>query len=408
MLTLDSQSASELPLPVQTKLSTAVAHVIKRIDDEDYGFVNILEDHDYVQTCLQMCASLDWADTMVVVGIGGSDLGGRALQNALQAVEPTKRVIFFGESTDPVELDKLLQDIELPETVFNIVSKSGKTVETMSQYLYLRSLYDTNSNWTKHFVFTTDPREGLLRAEAQTHGVLSLDIPTDVGGRFSVLTTVGILPAAMMGVDVEELLDGAKRMLNSFKSHPESSLPFVIAGQQYAMYESGIKTAVMMPYSSRLNEFARWYRQLWAESLGKDSRGILPIQSHGPADQHSQLQFYVQGPLVSSFILLGIKNHPSMHTITNVDISEFKYLEGKNFGEIINAEWDATAKTLRHAGRHCINIQLDELNAQTLGELFMAFEIAVVILGELLSINPFNQPGVEESKRLIREILENK
>lgn len=370
-------------------------------------FVKILQDStSLVSEAERMLESVSWAEYLVTVGIGGSDLGGRAIQMALDHGRSDMEVIFFGESTDPAALDDLLSRIDLESTVFNFVSKSGGTVETMAQYFYLTQLLrDHTDDWKKHVVVTTDPTEGLLRKEVNEHNLQNLVIPTDLGGRFSVLSQVGIFSAAAMGVDVRELMFGAQRVQQETTDLRLKSVAAEIALWQYNLYEKGIEAAVMWTYGHRLSEFGRWWRQLWAESLGKQNLGILPIAARGPADQHSQLQYYTQGRLQTGFTFLTLEESPSQHIIEKVSIPEFDYLRGEDFAHILKVEADATAQSLVEAGKHVQKLTLSHLDAEGLGELFMTYELAVVILGKLFEINPFDQPGVEDSKRKIKESL---
>jgi glucose-6-phosphate isomerase len=386
--------------------SKALDKVLKHIEEHKYGFVNMVSVEDYITECETILDQIHWADTLVVVGIGGSDLGGRAIQNALQPIDPQMRVIFFGDTTDPTEFDTLLREIELPTTVINIVSKSGQTVETMAQYLYFQNLYQArHSDWTKHFVFTTDPKSGLLRQEADKYGIQTLTIPEDVGGRFSVLSPVGLFPALAMGIDIEELLEGANVAVEETVKFGPESVAFQLAWNQYLFFNQEIYSVVCMPYSARLNEFARWFRQLWAESLGKDEVGVMPIQAYGPADQHSQLQFYTQGAFLASILFIRVSDHRSSHIIENVEIPELSFLAGKDFADIINVEQSAVVQSLTNAGRPSSTLEIDQVDADTLGEMFMTFELAVTFLAELLQINAFDQPGVEDSKHIIHQML---
>lgn len=393
------------------KLAPVVEKVVQQIQDKEFGFVNMLGDSQIISSCEAVIDKIAWAETLVVVGIGGSDLGGRTIQNALgehsKGNNTGMKVIFFGESTDPTELDRLLSDLNLETTVFNIVSKSGSTIETLAQYFYFKQLYKQKGveKWQGHFIFTTDPEGGVLNEEADEYGVMKLEIPADVGGRFSVLSAVGILPTLAMGLDPEQLWAGAKSQLDDFTLRTTTSLPAEIAFSQLAFFAQAIPTVVMMPYSARLQEFGRWFRQLWAESLGKEGTGILPIQARGPADQHSQLQFYTQGNLLSSFLFLRVQDPGASHIIKDVSSEKYKFLKGTDFAQIIQAEQSATAQALQKAGRPSATIEIAKLDEFNLGELFMCFQLAVVILGEAIGIDPFDQPGVEESKKLIRQLL---
>jgi glucose-6-phosphate isomerase len=384
---------------VQDKVNSARNKINSQVLDKKYGFLQILDDQRMVSEVEEVYEKLSWAKTLVVVGIGGSDLGGRAIKNALDNGTEMD-VLFHGESTDPVAIKDLLEKIELKETVFNIVSKSGGTLETLSAYVFLKNMVkQAGLEWQNHFVFTTSAESGVLKDEADQHGVKTLAVPENVGGRFSVLSAVGLLPARCMGVEIKEMLDGARAMMGNYDQ------VFELAKAQFELYSQDVKLAVLMPYSTQLKEFARWYRQLWAESLGKDDQGIMPIQAFGPADQHSQVQFYNQGSKLQSVWFLKVNNRKVDYVLSGVDVEAAKYLEGKSFHEIINLEAEASAEAMTKHGRPNAMIEIDKVSAFSLGQLFMLFELGVVYLAEMLGVDPFNQPGVEEGKKIMNAQL---
>ncbi len=402
MIRLHINNASEKIDSIDNKVLDAV---LAKLESGEYDFVNILSQSEIVKSTAQVAQDIaEWADTLVVVGIGGSDLGGRAIQQALDEFDSRVEVIFVGDTTDPVVLDALVDELDIEKTVFNVVSKSGTTTEIMAYYLYFKELVQSkvNQKWARHFVFTTDKESGLLKQEADKHQVNTLEIQQGVGGRFSVLTPVGLLPAAAMELDLKKLIQGARDVVEEFTQMTYDSISYNLAAYQFAHQQDAnnpLNISVMMPYSTRLNEFARWYRQLWAESLGKDGKGIMPIQAFGPADQHSQLQFYTQGLPLATYIFLKVKDHQSSHIIKNVDIEELKYLEGVDFHDLINIEYEATQTSLTNQERPNLTLELDKVNEYAMGQLFMLFELGVVILAEMLEVNAFDQPGVEESKQ---------
>ncbi|MEO8581088.1 MAG: hypothetical protein ABI425_00750 [Patescibacteria group bacterium] len=384
------------------KVEGALTRVDKKVENKEYGFINILSDKKMLKQMETVFHSIRFAKTLVVVGIGGSDLGGRAVQQALEMDRPAMDVFFHGDSTDPVAITRLLRQIDLDETVFCIISKSGETIETISQYVLFKAIMKQQTDeWANHFVFITDAKKGILREEAVEHDILTLPIPDDVGGRFSVQTTVGLFPSLAMSVDVEQLLKGAESVIKEYRQIAKD-----IAMDQFLLYSQGIKVNILMPYSVQLEEFARWYRQLWAESLGKlGDKGILPIQARGPADQHSQVQFYTQGTLLHSLLFLRLEKREDDYTLDEVDIPAVSYLKGLSYHKIINVEQEATALALKKLGRPSATLSLDTLDAFGLGQLFMVFELAVVYLAEMLEVNAFDQPGVEEGKVMMYALL---
>ncbi|MCA9379391.1 hypothetical protein KC640_03095 [Candidatus Dojkabacteria bacterium] len=387
--------------------SEVLPQVISQLNTGKYGFANHVREPKFISQINEVLDQISWAKNLVVVGIGGSDLGGRTIQNALDVGQGKFNVVFTGDTTDPTEFDWLFAKVKLPSSVFNIVSKSGGTMETMAYYAYLKQECQKRfkKNWQKHFVFTTDDDSGALFAEAEREGITTLQIPDDVGGRFSVLTPVGLLPAAAMGADLQAMLSGAAAGIDSLVDAGEASIAFRIAREQYLLYTQGLKISVLMPYSSRLIEFARWQRQLWAESLGKEGKGILPIAAKGPADQHSQLQYYTQGTTFGNFYLLKVVDHQSDRKIEKLELLDNEYLSGKNFAELINTEVEATYESLLNAGRPAAILELDKVDEWQLGFLFMTYMLAVTFLGEFLQINAFDQPGVEDSKHIMYHLL---
>lgn len=391
-----------------TTLSTHADHiqsVFSRIDQElsttPPAFLSVLQAERLLKEVHDVYASLRWAKTLVVIGIGGSDLGGRTIQQAFDEGLGGMDVIFHGDSTDPVAIDRLLKIIDLDDTVFVIVSKSGGTLETMTQYLYFQDIMRRQTDeWAEHFVCVTDPQDGILRKEAQKHGMLTLEIPADLGGRFSVLSSVGLFPAAAMGVDIAQMISGGKSAAAQHKDIAKE-----IARSQFLLHKQGISVSICMAYAIQLQEFTRWYRQLWAESLGKDGTGVLPVAAWGPADQHSQLQFYTQGQLLHSVLFLTVEERESDHVLENIGMDEFAHLNGRTFGELLAIEHQATAAALTDLGRPHSTLSLQKLDAHTLGELFVVFEMAVVYLAGLLGVNPYDQPGVESTKQHMTRLL---
>ncbi|PIR59154.1 MAG: hypothetical protein COU69_02090 [Candidatus Pacebacteria bacterium CG10_big_fil_rev_8_21_14_0_10_56_10] len=391
----------------QANVESAIASVEQQLGQGRYGFVEVVTQPDeFLKQVREVFARLEWARTLVVVGIGGSDLGGRAVQQALQSDQPPLEVVFHGDSTDPEQIRRLKRRIDLSSTVFNIVSKSGQTVETISQYVLFKELLRqeeaTAQNWQKHFVFTTDRQKGILRDEADREKIATLPIPDNVGGRFSVQTPVGLFPAVAMGVDIEQLVTGQREFALDSQSR---ALSQQLAAGQYRLYAQGTKLTVLMAYSIQLEEFARWFRQLWAESLGKDGKGILPIKAYGPADQHSQAQFYNQGEPLQSVLFVRLEQRRQDYRLGSVGIPELEYLAGHSFHQIINIEQEASALSLKKAGRPTATLSIDSLDAYSLGQLFMFFELAVVYLAEMIGVNAFDQPGVEESKQMMYALL---
>ena len=291
--------------------------ISSQFQQDFYPFITMLAEESIISECRRVFSSISWAKQLVVLGIGGSDLGGRMLQQALQTHNPPMAVLFAGDTTDPEEYHQLLKQINFKECVVNVISKSGSTTETAVGYLYLKELFkkELGDKWTKHFIFTTDTKEGILRLEADSHHITTLPVPEGVGGRYSVFSAVGLFPALAMGIDIEKLSKGAREFSQKLNNMPvEENMAWQLALSQYLFQtQKGVNTVVLMPYIWRMELFAVWFRQLWAESLGKNGKGILPIKAMGPTDQHSQVQFYNEGMWLSTFILYHRQKLPARH-----------------------------------------------------------------------------------------------
>ena len=360
------------------------------------------------------------ADTLVVLGIGGSALGPIATQTALQhpfynnLPRELRRgpCLFVPDNADPELNAGLLDVLDLERTVFNVITKSGTTAETMAAFLYFREALAKRVGVDRlrdHLVLTTDPKKGALRQIVEREGYPSLPLPSNVGGRFSELTAVGLFPAAVTGVDIGELLAGAafadKR---SQERDPRKNPAVMNAVIQFLLDKKGKNMVVMMPYAQRLKDVADWFRQLWAESLGKrvDRAGNVvyvgptPVKALGVTDQHSQVQLYAEGPFDKVFNFLFVDDYTTNAPLTNPypDVDELAYLDGASFEQLIKAEAEATQLALAEAGRPNVAHHFPVVNAFTLGQFYYLMEMQTAIAGELYNINAFDQPGVEGGK----------
>ena len=362
----------------------------------------------------------------VVLGIGGSALGPIMAFNALchlhyNDLPRSKRKgpkFYVEDNVDPVRMRDLLDVIEPEKTCFNVISKSGATSETMTQYLIILDLLTkAGVNVKDNVIFTTDEKKGnLKKISDELGGIKSYVLPDGVGGRFSQLCPVGLLPAAVLGIDINGLLAGAAYMDGlCSRSAPSKNPALMSAVLQIAAMEDGKNIGVMMPYSDNLKFLADWYCQLWAESLGKNETldgkpcnvGQTPVKSLGVTDQHSQVQLYAEGPYDKVVTFLSIDKYgcemPIPHGCEN--IPDVAFLGGHTMEELIKAENDATAYALTKAGRMNYTIYLPELNAFTLGQVLFLFEMQTAYAGAMLNINTFNQPGVEEGKKATFALL---
>jgi glucose-6-phosphate isomerase len=362
-------------------------------------------------------------EDFVVLGIGGSALGGIALLRALahphhNLLPEAKRKgvprVFFADNIDPEGFSALLDIINLEKTVFNVISKSGGTAETMSQFLTVRDRLIKKLGRKKHaahIIATTDPEHGHLKALAGEQGYETLSIHPGVGGRFSVLSPVGLLPAAVAGIDIAELLAGARNADRACKKQSLWKNPAALnAALQVLAYTVKKKPiSVMMAYSDALRDVADWYRQLWAESLGKRLNvngqvvhmGPTPVKALGATDQHSQLQLYMEGPFdkVITFLTVG-KFRKTVRIPAGFNhMDGVSYLGGHTLNDLMQAEEHATELALTKARRIHTAIRLPEVNPFTVGQLLFLLEVQTLYAGGFLKINPLDQPGVEAGKQ---------
>jgi glucose-6-phosphate isomerase len=362
---------------------------------------------------------------LVVLGIGGSALGGITLHNALHPpfynlLSPREREdyprIFFAENIDPDGFKGLLDLLDMKKTLFNVISKSGETAETMAQFLIVRELLVKKvgtKKYKEHLVITTDAESGWLRQICSSEGLADFTVPRGVGGRFSVLSPVGLLPAVLTGIDCEGLLSGARFMDKLCKRDAVGKNPAAMLATALYLLDTkrGKRMVVMMPYCDALKDLAYWFRQLWAESLGKRKEvGPTPINALGVTDQHSQLQLYMEGPLDKVIIFIAVKQFHDTLPIPKAyqALEGIKYLGSHTLNELIDAERMATEYTLVKNKRANCTITLPELNAFTLGQLLYLLEVATVFAGSFYQVNPFDQPGVEEGKKLTYGIMGRK
>jgi len=353
------------------------------------------------------------ADYFLLLGIGGSALGPMAMLEALKPFYNLKNSpkIFIYDNVDPATLTSILSIIDLKKTIVNVVTKSGSTVETMSSFLILMNALKKvhKDKFSKWIIATTDPEKGILRETALKEGFKTLPIHPDVGGRFSVLSPVGLLLAAVSGINIKGLLKGAKDMLRSCTEEDIWRNPAYIYGAlMYLMKQKKKNISVLMPYSDRLKAFSEWYCQLWAESLGKDNLGQTPYPSTGTTDQHSQLQLWMEGPEDKVVTFIGVEDYGTDIPIPDEGIEPLSYLKNHTLSELIKAEQEATELALVKVGRPNMRLNVPMIDGYYMGQLFLFFELATAVTGMLYEINPFNQPGVEESKNFTYGIMGRK
>ena len=401
-------------------LDNFVEDLLGKKDDPDemLGWIDLPNGNDEVERILEYAQNIDSKYTdLAVLGIGGSSLGGITVIGALQ--HPYRNLqkngdglrVHFVDNVDPDAVHGLLEVLNPETTLVNVISKSGTTAETMAAYLAFKAwLKDgVGESYKDQIIATTDPETGILRPLAEREGYTTFVVPPSVGGRFSVLSAVGLLPIALAGLDVRGLLAGAAEA-NDLISKPIQDNPIKQAAIiQYLAYRRGKPISVLMPYSSRLRYLSDWFVQLWAESLGKSEdrngslvhEGSTPLGALGATDQHSKVQLFNEGPNNKLFAFIRIQNFDETQTIPDAEpeLEELGYLANKTFNELINAEQAATAHAILDHGRPNYTLSLEKLDAHHLGLLLQFLEWQTALLGELTFINTYNQPGVELGKK---------
>jgi len=389
------------------------------------GFLGLPYASEMVERVVELADGFgQWFEDVVVLGIGGSSLGTICLEEAILGPGWNHRSeeerdhfprLHIVDNPDPVTLAALLDRLDPARTMFNVVSKSGATAETMAQYLVARGWIEASVGSDKargHFLFTTDPVSGALRQIGDAEDIPTLSVPPNVGGRFSVLSPVGLLPAAVCGIDPDALLAGAADMaercrLVSLTENPAGMLAVLL---HHADTVQGRPIHVLMPYADRLRSFALWFQQLWAESLGKAvnregeacESGPTPLASIGATDQHSLMQLFIEGPRDKVVIFVGLDDAGMSMEIPDrhPGIPSIAYLGGHTLEELLDTERAASAEALRLRGRPNATIRLPRIDEEAMGQLFMLFQMATVYAGALYGVDPLDQPGVELGKRL--------
>ncbi|MBN1810033.1 MAG: glucose-6-phosphate isomerase [Planctomycetes bacterium] len=403
------------------QLDRARNELMERHGKGDLEWMGLPNTEEYVEQAEEVWNGCrEGVENLVVLGIGGSALGNTALQTALRPpfwnmLPDGKRTgarLFVMDNVDPERLETLLGIVDAEKTVFNVITKSGSTAETAAQFLCVlgKVKEKLGEDWKKRFIFTTDPAKGAMRKLVQDCGLMSLPVPAGVGGRFSVLSPVGLLSTVATGADARALLKGAREMYMHFRSSTaERNVPLLLSGLLYlADTTRGQKIHVMMPYSDRLRDMADWFRQIWAESLGKAvdrngkklNSGPTPVKALGTTDQHSQVQLYIEGPFDKVVIMVEVEEESSGLAMGSqlIDSTAFTYLEGRRLAELFKAELIGTKVALTNAGRPNMTLTLPRVDEEAAGEFMFAWELATAVAGELYCIDAFDQPGVEGGK----------
>ncbi|MEF8783550.1 MAG: glucose-6-phosphate isomerase [Haloarculaceae archaeon] len=370
--------------------------------DDEFGYaaLNLPErtDAGAIESAVEPVAD---SEAVLTVGIGGSALGAATISAALG---PSEVDHFVLDNVDPEHATELLGDLPLAGTAVNVVSRSGTTAETLSNFLVVREAMESAGvDWADRTVVTTG-ESGPLRDLADSHDVPVLDVPVGVPGRFSALSAVGLVPAAIRGHDIEAVLDGGREAMGSLSGSLYDCPAYAYGAVAYGLDARGAAVNAVMPYAERLEPFAEWFAQLWAESLGKDGLGQTPARALGATDQHSQLQLYRAGPR-DKLVTLVRPQKRADRPIPGTDLADLAYLGGNGLGDLLDAEFEATEASLAAASRPNIRVEMDRLDARGIGDLLYSMEAACILAGELSGVETFTQPAVEWGKRAARGLL---
>jgi glucose-6-phosphate isomerase len=417
-------------------LAPRVTDALDRIHTNPPGFIKMLDIFEDVEELCNAKSFLEQFDNFVVLGIGGSALGNTAIHRSLKPFhwETLSREerkgcckVFVWDNVDPDFLHDQMQlagfdvpGVNASKSCFNIISKSGSTAESMAMYLLVRDMLEKQGlDPKKHIIFTTDPEKGILREIARKEGFKSFSIPQDVGGRFSVLSSVGLLSALAAGIDIKTIRYEAKKTADRLlTTRVTGNAAAKIALHHLISYNKGIPISVMFAYSNALYHWADWYRQLWAESLGKRINrhgqevfvGPTPIKALGVTDQHSQVQLYNEGKndKIITFLCVESFRHtvsiPSLHE----EIEGLRYLGNQTFNDLINLEQKGTEFALKKHDRPSMRVTFPKIDEAHIGEFIITYEIATALFAYVMEIDPFNQPGVELGKEATYALMGRK
>ncbi|MFT5660618.1 MAG: glucose-6-phosphate isomerase [Sulfurimonas sp.] len=347
---------------------------------------------------------------IVVIGIGGSTLGTYAIYKFLKHSKNLDKQLFFLETTDPIDIKSKIENIDLEDTLFIVISKSGTTIETVSIFKYINSLVTCNKNNT---VVITE-HDSKLSTYAKTNEMKTFEIPKNVGGRFSVFSAVGLLPLAVVGIDIDELLGGARDIYDSFFNNKEAYHRLMKKARFFTEYKNSFNINVIFSYSSRLEGFNKWYIQLWGESLGKvdinsTRQGLTPIGIIGPIDQHSFLQLIVEGKRDKTVTVIKVEDFDNDLKIPSIKLDgleELDYIDGIEFSSLINKQADATIESINNLNDiPCDVMTIDGVSERSIAGLMYEYEILTSLCAKFMYINAYDQPGVESGKIILKDKL---
>ncbi|MFB6187116.1 MAG: glucose-6-phosphate isomerase [Halobacteriaceae archaeon] len=402
LLNATNPSLSEEDLTTLDRhITTAHERIVKGMETDEYGYAALdLPDAVNTNEINSVVNELPDPETVLVIGIGGSALGAATLTEGLE----TETDVIVLDNIDPEYFNDLLETVSLRHTVVNVVSRSGTTTETLANFLSVRAAMENeNIDWTDRTVITTG-ETGPLADIAEQYNVPTLDVPPKTPGRFSVISTVGLTPAALAGIDIEAIITGAKYERAELTGSLYDCPGYAYGAIAYGLDNRGATMNAFMPYADYLERSAEWFAQLWAESLGKDQSGQTPLRALGVTDQHSQLQLYRDGPRNKMVTFCRLRNTEEK-TIPTFDIENIDYLENCSLNELRDAQLQATEASLVEADVPNVRLELEKRSPAELGKLLYTLEVACVLAGELYEIDTFTQPAVEWGKQATKDLL---
>jgi glucose-6-phosphate isomerase len=402
---------------IESDTEEAYRAIIEESESGDIGYYTLPEDTQTLQEIKDFCANYDFSTikNIVIIGIGGSSLGTKAIDHMLSHRENRNdKNLIFMENVDPNEIARNLKDVKFEESFFIMISKSGGTIETTSHVKYIVDKYGISFDspaFVKHFAIITDPHSPLDQF-AKDFTLTTFHLPLNVGGRFSVFTPVGLLPLTILGYDVEKMLEGARALKESFFAMKEDAM--VRKAHYYASNQERLPINVLFTYSSSFKYFNDWYVQLWGESLGKINRdgervGLTPIGIVGSVDQHSFLQLIIEGPQNKTVTMIKVEDFENDMKIPDVSIPHLEktnFINNHTFNTLINAQCDATMQSIKDQDVDVDLITLPRLDEKTAGEMILYYELLTSITGHFLNVNTYDQPGVELGKVILKEKFE--
>ena len=384
-----------------TEIAQAHDRIVRGIEAQEHGYAALgLPEETDVDEIVDRMEALPAAEDILLIGIGGSALGAKTIVDACG----TSARVHVLDNIDAVTVQAIFAQVKPEETVVNIVSKSGKTTETIANAVtVIGAFQEAGVDWRDRILVTTGSTGPLARF-AENHNLPRLHVPENVPGRFAAISPIGLAVPALAGVDIENILKGGRDAVDALDPDLFQSPAYAFGLISYLLAEDGVAVNAMMPYAERLETFAEWFAQLWAESLGKDGKGQLPARALGVTDQHSQLQLYRAGPPNTQVTFVTVADGPDW-TVPAPAIELGTDLSGTSFREILAAEHQGTEASLAAAGRPNVRFTLERIDEREIGNLLVTMEAACIMAGELFDINTFEQPAVEWGKRATRALL---